>query len=138
MRVSYLSAAALAALVAAPGQAAPAVTGDYVESRSANVYVGACHHEGEIQTVGRNAVLAWNITEGEFQGVSLTGVSAVAILAADRNLDLPGAKRESILYVSEKASPEQREALVALLKERAAAALGDLKGIRAAAVSFDA
>src|SRR4029450_5276444 len=97
MRVPYLSAAALAAvLIAGPGKAAPAVTGDYVESRSANVYVGACHHEGEIQTAGRNAVLAWNITEGEYQGVSLTGVSAVAILAADKNLDLPGALRESV------------------------------------------
>src|SRR5262249_45681032 len=89
----YLGAAALAAvLVAGRGRAAPAVTGDYVESRSANVYVGACHHEGEIQTAGRNAVMAWNITEGEYNGVSLQGVKVVAVVAADKHLEFADAK----------------------------------------------
>ncbi|HEU4752344.1 MAG TPA: DUF1326 domain-containing protein, partial [Armatimonadota bacterium] len=139
MKLSYLSAAALAAgLLATGASAAPAVTGDYVESRSANVYVGACHHEGEIQTAGRNAVMAWNITSGEFNGTDLKGVTAVAVVAADRNLGVEGAARRSVLYVSEQASPAQRDALVALLKERAPQALGELVAVKSAAVSFDA
>ncbi|MGV3722418.1 MAG: hypothetical protein ACO1SX_16035, partial [Actinomycetota bacterium] len=75
MKVLQLGIAALAVgLSAGAAQAAPAVTGDYVESRSANVFVGACHHEGEILTAGRNAVLAWNITNGSRDGVNLKGV----------------------------------------------------------------
>jgi len=139
MRVSYLSAAALAAvLIAGPGKAAPAVIGDYVESRSANVYVGACHHEGEIQTAGRNAVLAWNITGGDYNGVSLKGVTAAAVIAADKHLEFADAKRRSVLYVSDAATPAQREAVVGLLKERAAGALGEVVDVKSAPITFDA
>lgn len=139
MKLSYLGAAALAAgLLARGAQAAPAVTGDYVESRSANVFVGACHHEGEIQTAGRNAVLAWNIAGGEYRGVDLKGVMAVAVVGADKNLSFEDAKRRSVLYVDEAASPAQREALAALLKDRAAGALGELVAVKTAPVSWDA
>lgn len=130
-----LAAAAAGVLAVQAGAAAP-VTGDYVESRSANVYVGACHHEGEITTAGRNAVMAWRVDSGEFRGVSLKGIQAVAVVAADRNLSLEGARRRSVLYVSETASPEQRDAFVALLKERAGPALGEMVAVKTAPVSF--
>jgi hypothetical protein len=139
MKLPYLGAAALAVgLLATGASAAPAVTGDYVESRSANVFVGACHHEGEIQTAGRNAVLAWNVTGGEFNGVSLKGVTAVAVVAGDKHLQLPEAKRRSVLYVSDRATAEQRQALAALLKERAPNALGEVVAVKTAPVTFDA
>lgn len=134
-----LSVAALAAsLLAAGAQAAPAVSGDYVESRSANVFVGACHHEGELLTAGRNAVLAWNIAEGEYQGTSLKGVTAVAVVAGDKNLGMTGVVRRSVLYVTDSATPAQREAVAALLKERAAGALGEVVAVKTAPISFDA
>ena len=132
-----LPAVALA-LVASAANAAPAVSGDYVESRSANVFVGPCHHEGEIVTAGRNAVLAWNITSGEFNGVDLSGVTALAVVAADRSLMLDEAKKVSVLYVSDKATEAQRTALVAFLKEKAPTALGELAGVKSAALTFDA
>lgn len=138
MRGSFISAALAVMATAGSAYAAPAVTGDYVESRSANVYVGACHHEGEIQTAGKNAVLAWNIKEGEYNGVDLAGVSAVAVVAADKSLMLDDTKRTSALYVSDKATAEQRDAFVALLKEKAPKALGDLAGVKSAAITFDA
>jgi hypothetical protein len=86
---------------------------------------------------GRNAVLAWNITEGERNGVSLRGVTAVAVVAGDRYLGQENAQRKSVLYVNETATPEQREALVSLLKERAAGALGDLVAVKSAPVRFE-
>ncbi len=139
MRTTFLGITALAAvLCAGRAGAAPAVTGDYVESRSANVFVGACHHEGEVQTAGRNALLAWNITQGEFQGVSLQGVQAVAVLAADRHLELADAQRRSVIYISENATPAQREALTTLLRQRAGAALGTVVGVKTAPIRFDA
>ncbi len=139
MKRSVTAVLALAAALLARGAtAAPAVTGDYVESRSANVYVGACHHEGEVPTAGRQALLAWNVTDGAYRGVSLKGVTAVAVVAADRNLELDGAKRQSVLYIADSATPEQREAIAALLKERAAAALGEVVAVRSAPITFDA
>jgi hypothetical protein len=139
MKALHLSAAVLlAGLVMSSAQAAPAVTGDYVESRSANVYVGACHHEGEMLTAGRNAVLAWNISDGSYNGVSLKGVQVVAVVAVDKHLEFADAQRRSALYVSDKASPAQREAAVAFLKERAPQALGEVLGVKPAPISFDA
>lgn len=138
MKVLHLSAALLlTGLVASGAKAAPAVTGDYVESRSANVYVGACHHEGEMLTAGRNAVLAWNIADGSYNGVSLKGLQMVAVVAADKHLEFADAQRRSALYISEKATPEQREAAVAFLKDRASKAIGDVLGVKSAPISFD-
>jgi hypothetical protein len=139
MKAFHLSAAALlAGLVAGGAQAAPAVTGDYVESRSANIYVGACHREGEMLTVGRNAVLAWDIKDGAYNGVELKGVRAMAVVGADKHLDFTDAKRQSAIYVSSDATPAQRDAVVAMLKDRAAKALGEVVGVRSAPIAFDA
>ncbi len=139
MRIPIMSAAALAAgLLTNGAHAAPAVTGDYVEARSSNVFVGACHREGELLTAGRNAVLAWSVTGGSYRGVELNGLKAVAVVAADKHLSFADARRESVLYVSEDATPEQREALVAMLKERAVKALGTVAVVKAAPITFDA
>jgi hypothetical protein len=139
MRFHFLGAASLAAtLIAGAAHAAPAVTGDYVESRSANVYVGACHHEGELLTAGQNAVMAWNIGEGEYAGVDLKGVRVLAVVSGDKNLCFDDAKRQSALYVSDSATPAQREAVVAMLKERAAKALGELLSVKTVPLEFDA
>jgi hypothetical protein len=132
-----LIAATVAVCVAGAAQADSPVKGEYVESRSANVFVGACHHEGELMTAGRNALLAWRVTEGSHDGVSLKGVSAVAVVAADKHLELAGAKRRSVLYVSADATPSQREAITALLRERAATALGVVTAVKTAPVSFE-
>lgn len=127
-----------AGLVAGAAWAAPAVTGDYVESRSANVFVGACHHEGEIVASGRDAVMAWNVQSGEHRGVSLAGLRAAAVVVGDRHLELDAARRESVIYVDSAASAEQKEALVALLREKAASALGEVRDVKSADIAFDA
>jgi hypothetical protein len=138
MKLPIVGFALATSLLAGAAQAAPAVTGDYVESRSANVYIGACHHEGEVQTAGRNALLAWNIKEGSMNGVDLKGVNAVAVVAGDKYLALDEAKRRSVLYISDQATPQQRDAVVAMLKERAAKALGEVVEVKTAPINFDA
>jgi hypothetical protein len=137
MKLPILGVALATTLLAGAAQAAPAVTGDYVESRSANVYIGACHHEGEVQTAGRNALLAWSFKDGSVNGVDLKGVNAVAVVAGDRYLAMDEAKRRSVVYVSDQATPAQREAVIALLKERAPKALGEVVEVKTAPISFD-
>ena len=68
------------------GASASAPTGDYVEARTASVFAGACHYSGEYVSDGREAVLAWHFKAGDWHGVSLAGLSAVAVVRADNNL----------------------------------------------------
>src|ERR671928_228601 len=58
------------------------VRGVYVEARTASVFAGACHYNGELTTAGREAVLAWNVKGGSWGGVDLAGVRAVADVEA--------------------------------------------------------
>ena len=99
------------------------MTGSYVEARTAEVFTGGCIMNSEAETMGREAVLAWQIDRGSFNGVSLDGLSVVAAVAGDRNLgmrEMGGAipsKVQSLVMVDERASEEQKQALVAFARE---------------------
>src|ERR1044071_2284567 len=94
LAVVVIAFAAATAPFAAAG-AKGAVSGAYVEARTAEVFTGGCIMGSEAETVGRQAVLAWKIDRGQFNGVTLDGLSMVAALAGDRNLgivEIGGAK----------------------------------------------
>src|SRR6188472_4158686 len=69
--------------------------GDYVEVRTASVFAGACHYNGQVTTAGREATMAWNVTSGKWQGIDLTGVRVMAIISSDSNLGDKDAARQS-------------------------------------------
>jgi len=128
-------------LSAADGSAQQAVakvvaTGQYVEARTASVYAGACHFNGEFTLRGREAFLAWSFEEGESQDVDLTGVTVVAIVAGDANLSLGGTKRRSVLYVDKNAPLAARDAAVELLLKRHGDQLGKVLDVETVAVSI--
>src|SRR5713226_10694247 len=79
------------------------VNGDYVEVRTASVFAGACHYNGEVTTTGRDAMMAWNVTSGKWNGVDLTGVRAVAIVTSEVNLSDRDAARRSEIIIDSKA-----------------------------------
>jgi hypothetical protein len=139
MRLASLSCAAALALgvAARPAAAAPPVTGDYIEARSCNIYVGACHAQGEYVTAGRQAILAWKVREGSSNGVSLNGLGAIALVTADRNLGDPEAQRKTVLYLDASAGPAQRDAFEALLRQRSAAALGEVVAVKTTSIAID-
>src|SRR5262245_39668313 len=80
----------LAALAASPLLAGGkgTVTGAYVEARTAEVFTGGCIMNSEAETMGKQAVLAWKVDRGTFNGISLDGLSVVAAPAGDRNLGM--------------------------------------------------
>src|SRR6266480_7857718 len=82
--------AALIGLAAAPLAAGGkgTVNGAYVEARTAEVFTGGCIMNSEAETMGRQAVLAWKVDRGSFNGVMLDGLSVVAALSGDRNLGM--------------------------------------------------
>ena len=58
--------------------------GAYVEARTAEVFTGGCIMNSEAETVGKQAVLAWKVDRGSFNGIDIDGLSVVAALSGDR------------------------------------------------------
>jgi len=128
---------AICALVFTSLAESVSLRGDYVEVRTASVFAGACHYNGEVVTTGRDAMMAWNVTSGKWQNVDLSGVRALAIVTADVNLSENNAARQSELVIDSQASRAQSEAMISALKEKYSAALGNVVTIRHAPISFE-
>src|ERR1044071_10092323 len=103
---------AVSALVFSSRAESVSLRGDYVEVRTASVFAGACHYNGEVVTTGRDALMAWNVTSGQWQGVDLSGVRVMAIVSADVNLGEQNAARQSEIIIDSKASRTQALAMV--------------------------
>src|SRR3984893_6670990 len=112
------------------------VKGDYVEVRTASVFAGACHYNGEVTTTGRDALMAWSVSSGSWDGVDLKGMRAIAVVSADDNLSNPQAVRRSELIIDKAASHAQAVAMVNAIKNRYADALGQIISVRSAAIDF--
>ena len=54
--------------------AAQEIRGDYLETRSADVYTGQCFANGEVNLVGNEAILAWHVRTGGWDGVPASRV----------------------------------------------------------------
>jgi len=124
-----------AAALSTPARTTAAVHGDYVEARTASVFAGACHYNGERVTEGRSAVLAWNITGGAFQGVDLSGTRVMAAVACDDNLAETAAARKAEFVVDAK-TDAQASAAVDWVKSHCASQLGSVVGVRREPITF--
>lgn len=96
----------------------PVPSGHYVESRTAAVFAGACHYNGEWCTEGRDALCVWHFEAGSYAGAELAGVDVALSLRSDTNLAAEGAQVERVVYLSSTASVAAREAALALLRAR--------------------
>lgn len=125
-------------LLAAGGSA---VNGSYVEARTAEVFTGGCVMGGDAGTVGKEAVMAWKVDHGSFNGVPLDGLSVVAALAGSANLgifELGGERAvvHSSVFVDQRANPTQRTALVAMANDLSHGVLGTIISVTAAPIQF--
>jgi len=94
------------------------VQGNYVEVRTADVYTGPCFANAQVGLEGRRAILAWNIKNGEWQGVNLSGLSVLAVVRAKDNLGDPYHNpypAKAIVIVDQRASAAQRAALISFV-----------------------
>ena len=128
---------AVSALVFSSSAESVSLVGDYVEVRTASVFAGACHYNGEVVTTGRDAMMAWNVTSGKWQNVDLSGVRALAIVTADANLSESNAVRQSELVIDSQATAAQSKAMIDALKAKYAVALGKVITVRYAPISFE-
>jgi hypothetical protein len=127
---------ALVLFAAAPAGAAE-IRGQYVEARTCDVFTGACFANADTGLTGRNAVLAWKVESGTVGSTRLDGLGVVAVLAARDTLGLKqSAPGKAVLIVDEKATPAQRQALVAFVKAQAGDLVKDVVAVRTAAVDL--
>jgi hypothetical protein len=138
-----LLAFGLAAILALPAlaKATPkGITGDYMEFRSADVYTGPCFANGEMGLDGKNALLAWHVRQGAWNGVSLAGLSVVAVVRASNTLGdrfgspLPA---RSVVIVDRQATAAQRTALVNFAKAQAGSLLENVIAVESQPISFE-
>src|SRR5215469_17803254 len=95
--------------------AAQEIRGDYLETRSADVYTGQCFANGEVNLVGNEAILAWHVQSGGWDGISLQGLTIAAAVRASGTLGDPYESpypAKAVLLVDDQASAQQRAALV--------------------------
>ena len=138
---SLLLAGALIALPACARAAQPAghVSGEYIESRTADVYTGPCFANSEVNLTGKEAVLAWHVEKGTWQNVGLDGLSVAAVVRASATLGdafsnpLPA---KAVLIVDERASAAQREALVNFAQAQAGKLLSNVVATEVQPIRF--
>jgi hypothetical protein len=116
-KATILSVAfALSLAVAAHAQQ---LRGDYIESRSTDVYVAQCFANGEVGLTGNFALMAWHVEEGSWNGVKLDGLTVAAAVRARATLGDPYGDpypAQSVLMIDSAANQAQREALIALAR----------------------
>ncbi len=105
------------------------VRGDYIESRSTDVYVAQCFANGEVGLTGNQALMAWHVREGSWNGIQLDGLTVAAAVRARATLGDPYGQpypAEAVLMVDDAASPAQRQALIALAQHEGGKLLENL------------
>jgi len=127
-------------LIAVPAWAASySVRGDYVEARTADVYTGPCVANGEVNLTGKEAIMAWRVSEGQWNGVALDGLSVVAVVKASSTLGDETAESlsaQSVIVVDEKANAAQKQALVSLAKAMGGELLEDVVWVQQRPIDF--
>ncbi|HEV3039486.1 MAG TPA: DUF1326 domain-containing protein [Candidatus Angelobacter sp.] len=120
MKKALFVIALLIATVAFAQSSKQQIKGEYLETRSADVYTGQCFANGEMNTAGDQAIVAWHIQDGSWDGVSLAGLSVVGAVKAQATLGDPYGKpypAKSVLLVDREATPQQRAALINFAQE---------------------
>jgi hypothetical protein len=134
-----LQACLLIALLASPVSAMDiTIRGDYLEARTSDVYTGPCFANGEMNLVGKEAILTWHVREGAWQGVPLAGLSVMAVLKAGNTLGYAAdPDPRAVVIVDEAANPEQQRALLAFAREMAGELLEDIVAVEVESIDFE-
>ena len=111
-------------------------TGNYLEARTASVFAGACHYNGEYQTTGHDAVMAWSIEHGSWKNIDLSNVRVAAAVSSDTNLAETSAPHRCEIQVDPSASDAQSAAVVDWLQSNCGPSIGRVIAVRRAPITF--
>ncbi|HZS06270.1 MAG TPA: DUF1326 domain-containing protein [Blastocatellia bacterium] len=116
------------------------ISGEYLETRNADVWVGSCFANSEVGMAGDQAILAWRVRQGSWNGVKLDGLSVVGVVRASATLgssygDPYPAK--AVLVFDSKATDEQRAALKSFAQAMGGRLFENVVRTEVAPISFD-
>ena len=117
------------------------VKGDYFETCSCDVSC-PCIWLGPATQDACDVLLAWHVTEGQKDGVDISGMNAVMAVRTPKRMT--DGNWKVALYLDDRATPEQSEALGAVFSGAAGGHLaslgpliGEVAGVAPASISFD-
>ncbi len=119
------------------------IRGEYLEARTCDIYTGPCFANGEIGLTGREAVMAWKVDEGAWNGVDLKGKAVALVIRADDTLGFGGTfssnpkQIDAVLLVDNTATDEQVEALTRFVKDSASVLTKSIRRVEKAPISLD-
>ncbi len=129
--LGFLLVASLVVLLPAVTTAGE-IKGDYLETRTCDIYTGPCFANAQIGATGREALMAWSIDSGKQDGVDLAGLKVVLAVKAADTLGFGGGlvinpdPIKSVVLVDSKANERQREALVDFVRARGGKLVGEI------------
>lgn len=121
---------------------AKGLQGDYMESRTCDVYTGPCFANAEVSLTGEEAIMAWSIDSGDFRGVDLTGLCVVMAVKGSDTLGFGGGMHvrpepiRAVVIVDERADAQQQQALVAFAQASAGEAAGSVVRVESAPIEM--
>ena len=116
------------------------IRGDYMESRSADVYVAQCFANGETGLNGKQALLAWKIDSGSWDGVKLDGLHVAGAVRANATLGDPyddPYPAKVVMLVDDRATAEQRKALIAFAQHEAGKLFENVVDVKPVAMELE-
>ena len=102
------------------GLYAQQIHGDYIETRSADVYTGQCFANGEVNLVGKKPSSPGTCKTAAGMGSRLDGLTIAAAVRAQATLGDPYGNpypAQSVLLVDDQATPQQSAALASFAKQ---------------------
>lgn len=138
-RMFALGSLIMIVLALASTSQAQHISGDYIETRSADVWTGPCVANGEVNLTGDQAILAWRVNQGDWNGVSLAGLSVVGVVKAGATLGDQYSNpypAKAVLIVDQNATAEQQKALVGMAQAMAGELLQNIVRIEVAPIEL--
>ncbi|MDA0836081.1 MAG: DUF1326 domain-containing protein [Planctomycetota bacterium] len=119
------------------------IEGEYIEARTCDVYTGPCFANAEMDLAGKEAVMAWKVDQGSWNSVTLDGLGVVLVVKSEGTLGDDGifgmkaGKIKSVIVVDNRATTEQRLALIDFVKDSAQDLTTDVIDIQQAPITLE-
>ena len=135
-----LLVAVVASVLLAGVSAGQQISGDYLETRSADVYTGQCFANGEVGLTGNEAILAWRVERGSWNGTRVDGLSVVTAVRAQATLGDPYGQpypAKAVIIVDDQATAPQQAALIAFARSMSGRLADNVERVIVAPVAFE-
>lgn len=119
------------------------IQGEYLEARSCDVYTGPCFANAEMDLAGKEALMAWKVGQGTWNGVEVGGLSVAVVAHSQRTMGNTGVfpmragAIRSVVLVDDRANDAQRLALIDFVKVQAREFTGDVATVIPVSISLE-